>query len=118
MDLQPEHLGVAIRYVWLVQQSGRQEPVEGWLAGINRCFEAMSTAERENSASRQLEVRFLEVPLVIWRGEETLVARAVHGIGRRNFRGRCWRRVTWTDPSGSLNAESCMWDMPMLRLSG
>lgn len=61
MDLQSEHLGLAIRYVWLVQQSGRQEPVEGWLAEINRCFEAMSTAERENSASRHLEVRYLEI---------------------------------------------------------
>ena len=61
MQLAAEHLNLAIRYVWIVQQSGGQESVDDWLAAIGRCFAGMSAAVREESGNRQLEIRYMEI---------------------------------------------------------
>lgn len=58
---QQKHLNIALRYVWLVQKSRSEEPVDGWMRGIGACFDSMPSAVRQERENCELEVRFMEV---------------------------------------------------------
>lgn len=60
-ELQPQHLSLAVRYVWLVQRSGADESVDCWIRGIAECFEGMPEAVRLEPEQIAVEIRYMEV---------------------------------------------------------